>query len=162
MDATTGLHRSQPLPLPCSATSWLKVRMPVARTISNSSARDWPKCSHRALDCSTPQLVSSCLSVGTQDPQPVPAFVHILSDGTSAQPAPTAATMSALVTAWQEHTWASSGSAGLVTPGGAISEPGSAGSGRPTKARSVAYESASPTSTPPSSVLASSETTIFL
>ena len=50
-------------------------------TISNSSARDWLKCSHSALDCSTPSASSSCLSSGTHDPHEVPADGALLQCG---------------------------------------------------------------------------------
>src|SRR5205814_10193196 len=61
-DLTAGLQMSQPRPLPCLPTSSLKVRMPVADTISNSSARDRVKCSHSALLCSTPDRKSTRLN----------------------------------------------------------------------------------------------------
>src|ERR1700722_10174488 len=134
--------------------------------ISKSSARDWPKCSHNALDCATPSASSSCLSSGTQDPHEVPAAVHDLSAGTSAQPSAIAHFRSPLVTLLQEQICAESGSA--PTPNaeaplpdwaGAISASGSPGSSLPTIGRSTPYDEASPTSTPPSRVLASSEST---
>ncbi len=160
IEATTGLQMSQPRPLPYPAISWEKVLIPVARTTSNSSARDCSKCSHRALDCTTPHSSSSCLSMGTHEPQPVPAFVHDLTEATSVQPLSLMAqVICPLVTAWQEHTCASSGSARSTPPAGATRDPGSAGSGLPTSGRRVAYWLASPTSTPPSRTCASSETT---
>src|SRR5437588_7836366 len=148
IDATAGLQMSQPLPWPCLATSSLNARMPVERTISNSSALLCSKCSQSALDCSTPQLVSSCLSEGTQEPHPVPALVHALSAGTSAQPCSvTAAVIAPLVTAWQAQICASSGNAPTPKPppppAGAISEAGSAASSLPTSGRSEVYAEAS-------------------
>ena len=81
IEATAGLQMSQPRPRPCRSTSSVNVRMPVTATISNSSARDTAKCSHSAFDCATPAAASSCLSVGTQEPHPVPARVQALSAG---------------------------------------------------------------------------------
>src|SRR3954454_7252940 len=98
IDATTGLQMSQPLPVPCCAMSPEKVRTEVAEMISKSSARDWEKCSHSALDCSTPSASSSCLSNGTHDPHDVPALVQDFSAGTSAQPPAIAWVRSPLVT----------------------------------------------------------------
>jgi hypothetical protein len=103
IDATTGLHMSQPLPLPYRSISPEKVRSSVAETISYSSARDWSKCSHSAVDCATPSASSSCLSSGTQDPQDVPASVHFFRPGTSAQPPSMASLRSPLVTLLQEQ-----------------------------------------------------------
>ena len=79
MDATAGLQIAQPLPVPYRPISSLNVVMPVAWTISNSSARDCGKCSHKAFDCSTPAGVSSLPSSGTHEPHAVPARVHALS-----------------------------------------------------------------------------------
>src|SRR6478735_10653874 len=86
IDATVGLQISQPFPVPNFSIRPEKVRISVALTISKSSARDWLKCSHNALDCSTPSASSSCLSSGTQEPHEVPAFVQLLREGTSLQP----------------------------------------------------------------------------
>src|SRR5258705_3888991 len=86
IDATTGLQMSQPFPLPNRSIRAEKVRIDVAETTSNSSARDWVKCSHSAFDCSTPSASSSCLRSGTQDPHDVPANVHFFNCGTSQQP----------------------------------------------------------------------------
>ena len=58
----------------------------MAATISNSSARDWPKCSHSAFDISTPDCASSFLIIGTQPPQEVPALVHALTEAMSQAP----------------------------------------------------------------------------
>ncbi|CKT17314.1 Uncharacterised protein [Mycobacterium tuberculosis] len=134
--------------------------------ISKSSARDWLKCSHSALDCSTPSASSSCLSSGTHDPHDVPAAVHDFSAGTSPQPSAIAHFSSPLVTLLHEQIWAESGSAPTPKapapapdPAGAISARGSPGSSAPTIGRSTPYDEASPTSTPPSSVVASSEST---
>ena len=48
------------------------------------------KCSHSALLTATPDCSSSasssCLTSGTQEPQPVPALVHALTPATSVQP----------------------------------------------------------------------------
>ena len=88
----------------------------VAEMISNSSARDWLKCSHSALDCSTPSASSSCLSSGTHDPHEVPAAVHDLSAGTSPQPSAIAHFRSPLVTLLHEQICAESGSAPTPNP----------------------------------------------
>src|SRR5690349_19473977 len=82
IDATTGLHMSQPFPLPKHSISAEKVLIDVAETISNSSALDWLKCSHSAFDCSTPSASNNCLSSGTHDPQDVPACVQLFRAGT--------------------------------------------------------------------------------
>ena len=133
---------------------------PVERTTSNSSARDWSKCSHSALDCSTPHSDSSFFSIGTHEPQPVPALVQDLMPGTStASPESTTSTICCLVTAWHEHTCASCGRVSSTPPSGPISATGSPGTGLPTSGRSDAYLDASPTRMPPSRVFASSDTT---
>src|SRR6201998_4338229 len=111
MEATTGLHMSQPFPRPKRFNRPEKVRISVAGMISKSSARDWLKCSHSALDCSTPSASSSCLSRGTHDPHEVPAAVHDLSAGTSAQPAAIARLRSPLAELLHEQICAESGSA---------------------------------------------------
>src|SRR5947209_19498633 len=154
IDATTGLQMSQPFPRPKRSKRPENVRISVAVMISKSSARDWLKCSHSALDCATPSASSSCLSKGTQEPHDVPAAVHDLSAGTSAQPSAIAHLRSPLVTLLQEQICAESGSA--PTPraapppdwAGAISASGSPGSSLPTIGRSTPYDEASPTSTP--------------
>src|ERR1700761_6901256 len=110
MDATAGLQMSQPLPRPKRSSRPENVRISVALTISKSSARDWSKCSHSALDCATPSASSSCLSSGTHDPHEVPAAVHDLSAGTSAHPSAIAHFRSPLVTLLQEQICAESGS----------------------------------------------------
>src|SRR5207253_2316892 len=85
---------------------------PVTRTTSKSSARVIAKCSHNAVDVSTPASASSRLSNGTHDPQPVPARVHDLMAATSVHPpVVTASTTVAFVTLWQLHTIAESGNA---------------------------------------------------
>src|ERR1700761_6232040 len=166
IEATTGLHMSQPFPVPNRSISSENVRIEVAEMISKSSARDWLKCSHSAFDCSTPSASNSCLSSGTHDPHDVPAAVHDLSEGTSPQPSAIAHFRSPLVTLLHEQICAESGSA--PTPkaeapppdcAGAISASGSPGSSLPTIGRNTPYDEASPTSTPPSRVLASSEST---
>src|SRR2546429_9280037 len=78
MDATAGLHMSQPFPVPKRSSRPENVRISVAAMISNSSARHWLKCSHSALDCCTPSAASSCFSIGTQEPHELPAAVHDL------------------------------------------------------------------------------------
>src|SRR5947199_10340924 len=115
--------------------------MPVPATISNSSARDWEKCSQSDVDTSTPCWVSSFLSAGTHDPQLVPARVQALIAGTSCAPPSIAEQMAPLVTALHVQICAESGKASVPssTPPGAISATGSAGSGCPTSARSVLY-----------------------
>ena len=166
MDATAGLQMSQPFPLPKRSIRAEKVRIDVAETISNSSARDWVKCSHSALDCSTPSASSSCLSSGTHEPQDVPASVHFFRPGTSQQPPAIASVRSPFVTLLHEQICAPAGSAPtpnppppLSDPAGAISAIGSPGSCSPTIGRRMPYDEASPTRMPPSSVLASSEST---
>src|ERR1041384_6933255 len=103
MEATTGLHMSQPFPLPKRSISAEKVRTEVAAMISYSSALDWLKCSHSALDCATPSASSSCLSSGTHDPQDVPACVHAFNAGTSQHPPAMASVRSPLVTLLHEQ-----------------------------------------------------------
>src|ERR1700754_4646297 len=144
MDATTGLHMSQPFPRPKRSNRPEKVRVSVAEMISKSSARDWLKCSHSALDCSTPSASSSCLSSGTHDPHEVPAAVHDFSDATSPQPSAIAHLRSPLVTLLQEQICAESGRAPTPKaeapppdPSGAISASGSPGSSLPTIGRST-------------------------
>src|SRR4051812_5170901 len=102
---------SQPDPLPYSAIRPENVRISVEATIWNSSARDWPKCSHNALLCSTPFASNSRLSIGTQLPQDVPAAVAHLIPGTSQTPCEIAEQIAPFVTALQEQICASSGSA---------------------------------------------------
>src|SRR4030088_1583733 len=154
IDATAGLQMSQPAPIPYPPINAENVRTPVTATIWKSSARDWLKCSHSALDCSTPSASSSRLSIGTQLPQEVPAAVAPLMPDTSHAPALIAPQIAFLVTALQEQICASSGSAPTPTsaPAGEISDAGSAGRGRPTSGRSVPYDDASPMRMPPSSV----------
>src|SRR5690242_12676795 len=166
IEATTGLQMSQPFPVPKRSISAEKVLIEVAAMIENSSARDWVKCSHSALDCSTPSVSSSCLSSGTHDPQDVPALVQFFSDGTSVQPPAIASHRSPLLTLLHEQICAAAGSEPtpspvepLPDPGGAISAIGSPGNGSPTIGRSTPYADASPTRIPPSSVLASSDST---
>ncbi|SHR07140.1 Uncharacterised protein [Mycobacteroides abscessus subsp. abscessus] len=139
MDATVGLQISQPVPLPCLAMSSEKVRIPVACTTWNSSARDCSKCSHSALDCSTPWAARICLSMGMQLPQEVPAQVAAFRAGTSVAPSQMAAQIAPLVTALHEQICASSGSAPtpISAPDGAMSEAGSAGSSLPSMGRRV-------------------------
>src|SRR5215212_8512663 len=166
IDATTGLQMSQPFPVPNRSISSVNVRIDVAATIENSSARDWLKCSHKALDCSTPSASSSCLSSGTHEPQEVPALVQLLSAGTSLQPPAIASHRSPLVTLLHEQICAAAGSeptpspvAPPSDPAGAINAIGSPGSASPTIGRNTPYDDASPTRMPPSRVLASSEST---
>src|SRR5689334_20982810 len=166
IDATAGLHMSQPFPVPNRSISPEKVRIDVAATIEKSSARDWLKCSHNALDCSTPSASNSCLSSGTQEPHEVPAFVQLFRDGTSLQPPAIASHSSPFVTLLHEQICAAAGSeptprpvAPPSDPTGAISAIGSPGSSSPTIGRSTPYDDASPTRIPPSSVLASSDST---
>src|ERR1700746_2816219 len=141
IDATGGLQMSPPVPVPCFAISLENVLMPVAATIWNSSARDCVKCSHSAFDCSTPCASSSRLSIGTQLPHDVPAAVAPLIEATSQAPSAIAVQIAPFVTALHVQICASSGSAPTPTsaPAGAISEAGSAGSGRPTSGRNVPY-----------------------
>ena len=111
IDATTGLQMSQPRPVPYRAISAENVRICVARTISNNSARDCSKCSHSAFDIGTPELLSSCLTVGRHPPQVVPALVHALTCAMSQAPSAIAPQIAPLVTPLHEHTSASSGRA---------------------------------------------------
>ena len=117
---------SQPFPVPnrsISAGEGADPRWPT--TISNSSARDWLKCSHSALDCSTPSASSNCLSSGTHDPHEVPACVHFFRAGTSQQPPAMASVRSPLVTLLHEQICAPAGSAPTPNAGTAA-----VGSGR--------------------------------
>src|SRR6185312_2034722 len=166
IEATTGLQISQPFPRAKRSNRPENVRISVAEMISKSSARDWPKCSHSALDCSTPSASSSCLSSGTHDPHEVLANVHFLRSATSLQPPAIASHRSPLVTLLHEQICAAAGSdptpspvAPPSDPTGAISASGSPGNGSPTIGRSTPYADASPTRMPPSSVLASSDST---
>src|SRR6478609_646854 len=111
IDATVGLQMSQPFPVPNFSIRPEKVRISVALMISNISARDWLKCSHSDLDCSTPSASSSCFSSGTHDPQEVPANVHFFRPGTSVQPPQMASFRSPLVTLLHEQICAISGRA---------------------------------------------------
>ncbi len=113
----------------------------------------------------------TCLTSALQPPQPVAALVQLFTAPISPAPATTAAQISALLTLWHEQICALSGSAATPSPfagapllTGRISVSGSAGSAMPFSiiCSSVAYSLLSPTSTPPSSVLPSAETTIFL
>src|SRR5882757_7202485 len=144
MDATTGLQMSQPIPVPWRAMSPEKVRTEVAEMISKSSARDTAKCSHNALDCSTPSASSSCLSNGTHDPHDVPALVQAFSAGTSAQPLAIASVTSPLVTLLHEQICAAPGSAPTPScappeslPLGTMIPNGSPGRCSPTIGRSM-------------------------
>src|SRR5690242_4668599 len=169
MDAVAGLQISQPFPVPNRSIKPENVRTDSegpAATIENSSARDWLKCSHNALDCSTPSASSSCLSSGTHDPHEVPANVHFLRSATSLQPPAIASRSPPLVTLLHEQICAAAGSdptpspvAPPSDPTGAISASGSPGNGSPTIGRSTPYADASPTRMPPSKVLASSDST---
>ncbi len=148
----------------------LKVRSPVTRTMSNSCARLTSKCSQSALLTSTPDFSSSVvisfLTSGRQEPQDVPALVHALTPPRSVQPCSvTAHRIAPADTLLQEQTPASSGrsapGAGAL-PSGSSQAVGSEPRALPTIGRSEAYAVASPTSTPPSSVWASSDSTSFL
>ncbi len=82
-------------------------------------------------------------SVGTHEPQVVPARVHALRAGTvAASPEVMASTSAPLVTALQEQIWAPSGSASMPTPtapspAGAMSDIGSPGRRSPRNPRNV-------------------------
>ena len=161
-----GLQMSQPFPVPNFSIRPENFRISVAEMISKSSARDCGKCSHSALDCSTPCASSSCLSSGTQEPQEVPALVQAFRPATSEQPPSIAPHRSPLVTLLQEQIWAASGRAPTPRalapspePAGAMSASGSPGSASPTIGRSTPYDDASPTRMPPSRVWASSDST---
>src|SRR6478609_7732570 len=158
IEATVGLQISQPVPRPYRATRPEKVRMPVAETISNSSARLWSKCSQRAVDSSTPESTSSVLTVGRHPPHVVPAFVQPLIAARSQAPPAMAPQMEPFVTLLHEQMTASSGSASAPSsaPAGETRAPGSPGTSRPTYALSVVYADASPTRMPPRRVRASS------
>src|SRR6478672_3194998 len=164
IEATAGLQMSQPFPVPKRSINPLNVRIDVAATMENSSARDWLKCSHSSLDCSTPSASSSCLSSGTHDPHEVPASVHFFSSGTSQQPPAIASVRAPLVTLLHEQICAPAGSAPTPNPleppsdpAGAISAIGSPGNASPTIGRRTPYADASRTRMPPSNVLASSD-----
>src|SRR4051794_10629532 len=145
IEATAGLQMSQPFPVPKRSISPVKVRIDVAETIENSSARDWLKCSHSALDCSTPSASSSCLSSGTQEPHEVPASVHFFNFGTSQRPPAMAWVRSPLVTLLHEQIWAAAGNAPTPKalppsePAGVMSAIGSPGNASPTIGRSTPY-----------------------
>src|SRR6478735_10422489 len=135
-----------------------KVLIPVDATISKSSARLCSKCSHRALDSSTPESTRSFLTVGRQPPQVVPALVQPLMVARSQAPSAIAPQIAPLVTLLHEQMTASSGSASAPSsaPAGEMSAPGSPGTSRPTYALSVVYADASPTRMPPRRVRAAS------
>src|SRR5256885_1662476 len=111
IEATAGLQMSQPVPVPYRSISPEKVRRPLAWTISNSSVRDWEKCSHNAFETSTPSAVSNCDSRGTHDPQEVPAAVQPFRSATVQAPSAMAEHNCALVTLLHEQICASSGNA---------------------------------------------------
>ena len=165
IDATTGLQMSHPVPLPNFATSPENVLIPVTVTISNSSERDCSKCSHRTVDCSTPRDASTFAITGTHDPHEVPARVHFLSSAISRAPLSISEHKAPFVTALHEQICASSGRASTPISSSppspfAISVTGfDDGSARPTKGLSTAKGEASPTKTPPRSVVESSERT---
>src|SRR5688572_21466899 len=106
MEATAGLQMSHPRPVPNSPISALKEVTPRTRMMSKSSCREYVKCSQSALESLTPPSMSSCLSSGTQEPQPVPALVQAFSEATSLHPPAIALEMSSLDTAWHEQTCA--------------------------------------------------------
>jgi hypothetical protein len=122
MLAMVGLQISQPAPVPYLAMISSKEVSSRTRMASKSSWRESSMCSHRALETSTPDLVSSVsssfLSIGTQEPQLVPARVQPLSSpsswtGALPSQAPQPLTVSRMVpaeTLLQEHRMASSGS----------------------------------------------------
>ncbi len=154
-EPTVGLQTSQPSPpraasRPCESSSSAYEVIPRVRTISYSSLRVYEKQPHRPWSwlCG-----SSWPMTLTQLPQPVPALVHFFTSGSvvCSQIAP-------LVTLWQEQMTASSGSedgprvTGPPAPAGRTSCSGATGRTVPVIGRSVPYWSASPTSTPPSSV----------
>src|SRR3954451_18446209 len=143
MDATAGLQMSQPRPVPCRSMSSVNVVMPVTCTTSNSSARECVKCSQRAVLCSTPDSLSSVLSIGTQEPQLVPARVQAFTPATSVRPCSTIAPQIVpFVTALHEQTWAESGidpAPNSTPPAGEIRASGSPGSAPPTSGRNRAY-----------------------
>ena len=111
-------------------------------------------------------------TTGLHEPQVDPARVHAVTQEALSQlpPSATASLICCLVTSLHEQTWASSGSpiSSPPRPSGRISSSGLAGSGIPglvevdTIGRSTPYADASPTRTPPSSRVPSSETTSFL
>ena len=155
----------RPAPVPCAATTSVKVSWPPSSTSLYSSAREWSKCSHSARETSMPLLASSWFSSfvsdGTQEPHTVPAVVHSLIAPIVWQPCS--------LTAWRtvpaetllhEQITASSGisapASASPAPSGAITAEGSAPSARPVIGRSCEYSAMSPTNTPPSRVVASS------
>ena len=148
----------------------LKARSPVTRMMSNSCARLTSKCSQSALLTAMPlfssSVVISFLTRGRHEPQLVPALVHAFTAPRSVQPpSHTDSRISPAVTLLHEHTLAASGSSpvtGAPTPSGSSQAFGSEPSSAPSMGRREAYADASPTSMPPSSVLASSDITSFL
>ncbi|OLT07498.1 hypothetical protein BJF77_14200 [Kocuria sp. CNJ-770] len=112
-EATTGLQMSQPRPVPNRPTTSSHEDRSRARTASKSSARESSKCSHRAVETSTPALASSrsrvFLSIGTQEPHWVPAREHFFSSPISCTPQPICSRTAPVVTLLQEHSTASSG-----------------------------------------------------
>ncbi len=123
-EATVGLHTSQPAPVPKRSRISSNERSCSTRTASNSSARVSAKCSHSAVDTSSPWAASSLsrvfFSSGTQEPQVVPARVQALTAPTSWHGSPssprTAARTVPALTLLQEHSVASSGRSESGTP----------------------------------------------
>mmetsp|Transcript_25710 Transcript_25710/g.102604 ORF Transcript_25710/g.102604 Transcript_25710/m.102604 type:complete len:214 (+) Transcript_25710:3429-4070(+) len=88
IDATAGLHTSQPSACPagsspCAFMTSSKLEYPFAATSAMSSGLEYAKCSQMWFLTSAPILASSALRIfltsGSQPPQPDPARVSVLS-----------------------------------------------------------------------------------
>src|SRR5262249_35451354 len=86
IEATAGLHTSQPWPRPCARISSANDLVRLILTLSNSSWRVQEKCSQRAVFTRLPDALiwalNRSVTSGRQPPQPVPALVHDLTSST--------------------------------------------------------------------------------
>ena len=113
IEATAGLQISQPWPRPQWAMISPNVRSFLAFTMANNSVRESGKCSHKMVDDRAAGLFQLAfkrsVTSGTQPPQPVPAFVQLLSASSVSAPSRIAAQIAPFDTLLQEQTWAESG-----------------------------------------------------
>ena len=129
---------------------------PRTRIRSNSSCREYAKCSQSAVDCATPASASSDLSSGTQEPQVVPARVHALTAGTSCAPVADRRPAPASLVTRCSCTPARRRAAPRPGRRRTGSRPACRAPARRPRPAADAYADASPTRMPPSSVRASS------
>src|SRR5229473_5898494 len=127
IDATAGLHTSQPRPFPCLVSISSNVCSPPTRAKSNSSLRENAKCSQIWLLTATPRRLSSvfktCVTSGAHPPQELAALVHCLSAPIVLAPPAMAAHRSPLLTLLQEQICAVSGSATNLSGWRPLSSP---------------------------------------